>query len=69
MSALTIQPKVTKTWELTPDQLMQLVAAELDINLEEVNISMQIRDVGHPDDFDDRLGPNYQFCGVRITSK
>lgn len=63
--SLNIQPKVTRIWELTTEQISQLIATELGVSLAEVSISFQLRDIAT----DERFGPNFQLSGVKVTSK
>lgn len=63
--SLNIQPKVTRVWELNPEQLSKLIAAELGVSLAEVTISFNLENT----EYDDRFEPNYKFAGVEVTSK
>ena len=63
--SLNIQPKVTRVWELNPEQLSKLIAAELGVSLAEVTISFNLENT----EYDDRFGPTYKFAGVKVTSK
>lgn len=64
--SLNLQPKVTRTWEITPKELEQIIATELGVPLSEVSIHFVVADRS---EHDDRFGPNYQFAGVKVTTR
>lgn len=65
MATLNIQPKVTRIWEITPKELEQIIASELGVPLSEVSIHFVVADR----EYDDRFGPDYQFTGVKVTTR